>query len=399
MVYGGSGLAKTDDERVVLIPFTLPGEVVNIESLIEKNSVLTAMPTTIMQKNEHRMAAPCPNYMQCGGCHYQHIKYNKQLEIKSSIVQEQLERLGGICNAPIKKAIPSKKILDYRNHIQLHLDPTGKPGFQKAQSHDVIAIDKCLIVEEPLNALLQTILFEPESGLKRLAIRDDGLGTPLLYITGEMNNPPEFEVDFPLNVVYRGPVGEMVLSGDGFNVFEILGKHFQVSASSFFQTNREIAADMVKCLLDSIHLNKNSEVLDCYCGVGFFSTFLAEKSGRLIGIESSESACNDFAVNLDEFDHVELYQGNVEIILPELDIHPDLAVIDPPRAGIAPAAMKALIKVHPTQIAYISCDPSTLARDLKNLLNAGFQLVSVTPFDMFPQTYHIETIAILEAKG
>jgi 23S rRNA (uracil1939-C5)-methyltransferase len=399
MVYGGSGLARINNDKVVLIPFTLPGETVTAENLIEKNGIQTGIPKLITQKSAQRLTPPCPYYTQCGGCHYQHIEYAYQLEIKQSILCEQLERLGNISHPPIEKTVPSPNMFGYRNHVQFHLDTAGKPGFQKAQSHDVIAVDQCMILETPLNALVQSLIFEPDSGLTRIAIRDDGQGTPLLYMSGETNNPPEFEVDFPLNVVYRGPAGEMSLSGDDINVFEILEKEFQVSAGSFFQTNREIAEKMVKYLSDKVHLTKNSTVLDCYCGVGFFSAFLAEKAGKLIGIESSESACNDFVVNLDQFDQVELYEGNVEVILPALDIHPDLAVIDPPRAGIAPAAMKALIKACPAQLVYVSCDPSTLARDLKTLVSTGYQIDSITPFDMFPQSYHIETMVFLIAKG
>ncbi len=312
---------------------------------------------------------------------------------------EQLKRLGDFSNPPVENTIGFPRPFGYRNHVQFHLDGLGRPGFQKALSHEVIPIENCLILESPLNELLKTLSFDTDAGLKRVAIRDDGLGIPLLFMSGEQINPPEFEVDFPLNVVYRGPAGDMVLSGEGFNTFEILGKEFQVSAGSFFQTNRDIAAEMVKLILEKTHLEKKFTVLDCYCGVGFFSAFMAEKTSRLIGIESSEDACTDFVVNLDQYDQVELYQGNVEVVLPELDIHPDIAVIDPPRAGMAPAAIKALIKSCPAQIVYISCDPSTQARDLKTLKNAGYNLASITPLDMFPQTYHIETISFLDLKA
>ena len=251
-------------------------------------------------------------------------------------------------------------------------------------------------MEEPINQLLKTIQFEPEAGIERVSVRDDGEGTPLLFLTGSSNNPPEFEVDFPLNVVYRSQAGDIVLSGGGSNQFSIRGKEFQVSAGSFFQTNNEIAEKMAEVVEQLAEITSSSLVLDCYCGVGFFSKFLAEKAERLIGIESSEDACNDFAVNLDEFDNVELYQGTAEVILPHLDIKPDLVVVDPPRAGIAPSAMKALMKSRPNQIIYVSCDPSTLARDLKILTASGYAIDSITPVDMFPQTYHIESITNLK---
>ncbi len=247
-----------------------------------------------------------------------------------------------------------------------------------------------------LNLLIGKLVFEPESGIERVAFRDDGIGTPLLFLTGESMNPPDFEVDFPLNVVYRGPAGEMMLSGISYNQFDLLSKTFQVSARSFFQNNRLVVKKMVQLLLEEIP-NENHSIIDCYCGVGFFSAFLAERAEHLIGIESCESACNDFAINLDPYDHVELFQGNAEDVLPELDIHTDLMVIDPPRAGIFPKALNAIIKMRPLRIVYISCDPATLARDLKTILQNGYHLEKLIPIDMFPQTYHIESMAFLKS--
>ena len=396
MVYKGNGLANLEDGSIVFIPFTLPGETVTVESLYDRNGVRTAFPEKIVTTSSDRVTPECPYYGLCGGCQYQHINYPAQIEIKRAILVEQLERVGSLKNISVNPVVSSSRQFAYRNHVQFHLDPDGKPGFQKALSHDVIAIDKCLIVEEPINQLLKTIQFEPEAGIERVSVRDDGEGTPLLFLTGSSNNPPEFEVDFPLNVVYRSQAGDIVLSGGGSNQFSIRGKEFQVSAGSFFQTNNEIAEKMAEVVEQLAEITSSSLVLDCYCGVGFFSKFLAEKAERLIGIESSEDACNDFAVNLDEFDNVELYQGTAEVILPHLDIKPDLVVVDPPRAGIAPSAMKALMKSRPNQIIYVSCDPSTLARDLKILTASGYAIDSITPVDMFPQTYHIESITNLK---
>ncbi len=396
MVYKGNGLANMDDGSIVFIPFTLPGETVTVETLYDRNGVRTAFPENIVISSVDRISPECPYYCLCGGCQYQHINYLAQLEIKRAILIEQLDRVGSLKNIPVNPVVSSSRQFAYRNHVQFHLDPEGKPGFQKALSHDVIAIEKCLIVEEPINHLLKTIEFEPGSGIERVSVRDDGVGTPLIFLTGASNNPPEFEVDFPLNVVYRSKAGDMVLSGEGFNQFSIKGQNFQVSAGSFFQTNNEIAEKMVEIVESLAEIDNHSTVLDCYCGVGFFSRFLAKRVGRLIGIESSEDACNDFAVNLDDFENVELYQGAAEVILPQLDIKPDLVVIDPPRAGIAPAAMKALMLAKPAQMIYISCDPSTLARDLKTMAASGYSIDSITPVDMFPQTYHIESITNLK---
>lgn len=394
LVYGGSGLGRLDNGKVVLVPHTIDGENITICDIQEQNKASIGVIESITERSYYRVEPPCPYFYHCGGCQYMHIAYAHQLAIKKSILCSQLERLGGISKLDISDTIPSPDHLAYRNHVQFHIDKDGRPGFQRARSHEIIPIEKCLLLEDTLNDLLHTIVLDPSSGITRMSIRDDAIGTPVLALSGETVNPPSFEIDFPLNVVYRGPAGEMRLSGEAFNQFDIGGKTFQVSSASFFQTNRKVAERLIELLLEHIPREINT-ILDCYCGVGLFSAFLAERTRRLIGIETSETACSDFAVNLDCHDHVELYQGSAEDILPHLEIKADLVVVDPPRAGIAPAAMKAIIGMRPTRIAYISCDPSTLARDLKILTSAGFNIVTIIPLDMFPQTYHIETFVLL----
>jgi 23S rRNA (uracil1939-C5)-methyltransferase len=157
-----------------------------------------------------------------------------------------------------------------------------------------------------------------------------------------------------------------------------------------------MAGKMVSHLLERLHLSPQTTLIDVYCGGGLFSAFLAPRVGRLIGIESSPSACKDFAVNLDEFDHVELYEAPAEDVLPHLDAKPDAILVDPPRAGLERRALDGIATLNPQTIAYVSCDPATLARDIARLIANGYRLVEVTPFDLFPQTYHIESISILQ---
>jgi 23S rRNA (uracil1939-C5)-methyltransferase len=157
-----------------------------------------------------------------------------------------------------------------------------------------------------------------------------------------------------------------------------------------------MAEKMVQHLITQLPITPASTLLDVYCGVGLFSAFFAPKCGRVIGIESSESACEDFTVNLDEFDNVELYEGLAEEIIPHLEIQPDIVLVDPPRAGLDKQVIDGILNLNPQIIAYVSCDPSTLARDAARLINGGYKIKEVTPFDLFPQTYHIESISIFE---
>ena len=204
----------------------------------------------------------------------------------------------------------------------------------------------------------------------------------------------EFSTEADVSAVHLSPDGIVLLAGDDFTTLEVLGRPFRVSAGSFFQVNTAQAAAMVEHLLELLSVTSQSHVLDVYCGVGLFSAFCAERAGQVSGIELSEPACRDFAVNLDEFENVALYQGAAEDVLPGLDFTPDMVVVDPPRAGLARPALDALLQLAPPRLAYISCDPSTLARDAKRLLAGGYQLIQATPFDLFPQTYHIESISL-----
>ncbi|MDY0124647.1 MAG: rRNA adenine N-6-methyltransferase family protein, partial [Anaerolineaceae bacterium] len=195
---------------------------------------------------------------------------------------------------------------------------------------------------------------------------------------------------------YIFPDGQCLnLSGNDALVFTVLGKEFLVSPESFFQVNLSVAEEMIKHVLSQIEPRQNLEVLELYSGVGLFTRFLAPHASQLTAIESSPSACFDFVTNLDEFDNISLYEGAVEDVLPGLleQIAPvDLVVLDPPRAGLNVKARQALIDLAPHQIIYISCDPSTLARDLKHFSEAGYSLQNIHAFDMFPQTAHVETM-------
>jgi 23S rRNA (uracil1939-C5)-methyltransferase len=159
-----------------------------------------------------------------------------------------------------------------------------------------------------------------------------------------------------------------------------------------------MAGKMAEHLLEHLPVTSKTTLLDVYCGVGLFSAFFAGRVGRLIGVEASPSACKDFAANLDEFDNVELYEAPAEAVLPGLDIMPEIVIVDPPRAGLEKPVLEALLAKSPECIAYVSCDPSTLGRDAARLITGGYEIIQVTPFDLFPQTYSIESISIFE-KG
>ena len=235
--------------------------------------------------------------------------------------------------------------------------------------------------------------------LERVSLRSGQDDELMLVLESDTEETPEIEIEADISVIHVYDDHSVVIAGQDYFIINIFGKDFRVSADSFFQVNTKMAEKMVAHLIPRLPVSQSITLLDVYCGAGLFSKFFAPQYAKVIGIETSPSACEDFGVNLDEFDNVELYEGIAERILPALAeqiTQPTHMIVDPPRAGIEKHALDAILKIKPQVIAYVSCDPSTLARDAAKLINSGYRLQEVTPFDLFPQTYHIESISIFE---
>ncbi|MCX6035038.1 MAG: hypothetical protein NTV38_08695, partial [Chloroflexi bacterium] len=314
--------------------------------------------------------------------------------------------IGKIEDPPMMQIVPSSLGWNYRNYVQFHLTRTGKVGYVGAHCRSVITISECHLPEPPLNALWPRLEFDPGLGLERVSLRLGMDEQAMLVLESESPEAPELELEADLSVVHLTGNDVVVMAGDDHLTMRVEAgvngrvndRLFHVSAASFFQVNTEMAGKMVAHLLAHLPVSPATTLLDVYCGVGLFSAFFAPRLGRLIGIESSPSACEDFEINLDEFEDVELYEAPAEDVLPGLDMKPDIVIVDPPRAGLEKGSLDALLALSPSRIAYVSCDPSTLGRDAARLIDGGCRLVQVTPFDLFPQTYHIESISIFE-KG
>jgi 23S rRNA (uracil1939-C5)-methyltransferase len=396
LTYGGDALGRLPDGKAVFVPFALPGEKVRLRIKEEKRGYARGELLEVIQPAVERIRPRCLHYTVCGGCHYQHLAYESQLVVKAAIVSDQLKRIAGV-DAKIAAVAPSPSEWYYRNTVQFHLTPEGKLGFLAPDSHTVIPISECHLPEGALNELWPQLEFEAGTGLERVELRLGGAEETMLVLEGNEPDAPEFSTDLPVSAVYCGSDGEArVLAGDQDLVMQSGGRAFQVSAQSFFQVNTLQARAMADFLLARLPLHRTTTLLDVYCGVGFFSAFVAPHVGKVVGVELSPSACEDFAVNLDEFDNVDLFVGAAEDVLPDLELQPDIAIIDPPRAGMAPAALQALLALQPAVIAYVSCDLATLARDTRRLIQDGYHLEEVTPFDLFPQTYAIETVSLFK---
>ncbi len=383
---------------LVFVPFALPGETVSIRVLEEKPGHVRAVLVEVLEPSPDRVLPKCLHFGVCGGCHYQHLPYPTQVTSKTGILRDQLMRIGKIEDPPVNAAFPSSSAWNYRNHVQFHLTRDGKLGYVDAAARSVMPITECHLPEPPLGAIWPRLEFDPGLGLDRVSLRLGMNEQALLVLESGFPQAPGLELEADLSVVHLAGDDVVVMAGDDHLVMQVNDRYFRVSAASFFQVNTEMAGKMVSHLLEHLPVSPMTTMLDVYSGVGLFSAFFAPLVGRLIAIESSPSACADFGINLDEFDNVELFEAGAEDVLPALDVKPDVVILDPPRAGLEKRALDALLALGPAQIAYVSCDPSTLARDAARLIAGGYRLEQVSPFDLFPQTYHIESVSFFE-KG
>jgi 23S rRNA (uracil1939-C5)-methyltransferase len=399
LAYGGDAIGILPDGRVVFIPYVIPGELVRVSLVEDKPHHARAKLLEVVEASDERITPRCPHFGICGGCHYQHMNYPAQLNAKAHILLEQLERIGHLKQIPPIGLMASAEAWNYRNHIQFHLTNNGKLGFQKARTNQSFPIHECHLPEAVINQIWPQIEFEPSLGIERVSLRL-GVEEDLMLIL-EGSNPPllDFSIEnLTLSVVQVGPFGKVVLAGSDHILIEISGKRFKVSPTSFFQVNINQASAIVKHCLDVLPLTADMTVLDVYSGVGLFSAFIAPNVKRLVGIELSPEACEDFISNLDEFENVDLYEAAADQVLGSIQFNPDLILMDPPRAGLGRETVQAVLAQGAEHLVYVSCDPATLARDSRQFVMGGYSLSEIHLFDMFPQTYHIESLSIWEKR-
>lgn len=399
LTYGGDAMGRLADGRAVFVPFGLPGERVRVRLTEEKRSFARGELVEVLEASPHRILPRCRHFGVCGGCHYQNLPYEEQLKVKREILADQLIRIGKIENPPVQETVASPSPWNYRNHVQFHLTEDGQLGYVRADTPTVFPISECHLPEGSINTLWPQLEFEPDLNIERVSIRSGNEEDLMLILESAALESPELEIEAGISVAHVFEENAVVIAGNDHIVISVLGRDFRVSAASFFQVNTAMAEKMVKHLITNLPINQTNILFDIYCGAGLFSAFFAPKCELVVGIESSPSACEDFAFNLDEFDNLELYEGLAEEVLPGLESHVTnvtYTIVDPPRAGLEKRIIDGLLKLNPRMIAYVSCDPSTLARDAARLIHGGYRLKDVTPFDLFPQTLHIESISLFE---
>lgn len=377
VVYGGEGLAHHDGQ-VVFVPHSAPGDRLLVEPLQQRKDMLRARLVRILEPSGLRCSPPCIYFGQCGGCQLQHISYEGQLEVKRAIVAEQLERIGGL-KVEVSPTLASPLVFGYRNHARFSVDRTGHLGFTRYRSHSLVNVDHCLLLLEPINLVVRAVQGRLR-GVYQLSVRC-GHNTGQLLVAPRVPSLEAYGVE----------------TGQAYYEERVLNRNYRVSASSFFQVNTPAAEILVKKVLEFLQLEGPETVVDAYSGVGTFSVPIAERAKFVIGIEEAPSAVDDAVFNAGRLNNLRFIRGKVEEVLPSLRDRIDALVLDPARVGCAPPVLEAIRSRRPRRIVYVSCDPATLARDLKVITSGGlYHVRRVQPLDMFPQTYHVESVVLLE---
>ena len=386
LVYGGDGLGRVEG-RVVLAPFVLPGERIRAEAEREKPGLVRARTLEVIEPAGARLAAPCPYFGRCGGCHYQHAPYDLQLTAKRTILAEELRRLGKI-EPPSEVAIVSAEPWGYRNRAQLHIE-SGRLGYREARSHKLCAIDQCPISSPKLNQVIATL---------NEMLRDPRWPR---FVHGLEIFTDEEQVQLTVGDTDR-PVAKRFFEWCAENIPGLVSgpldyqQRFRVSNHSFFQVNRFLLDPLVETAVGAA---RGETALELYAGVGLFSLALGPRFREVVTVESGSVAVRDLRFNLDRagFTHVRAEKNTAEEYLEKLDRAPDFVLLDPPRAGVGKAVVTHLVRLQPRAVTIVSCDPATLARDLAGLVAAGYRIEKMTLIDLFPQTYHLETVVTLTA--
>lgn len=399
MAYGGDALGREAGGRMVFTPFGLPGEQVRVQITDEHARWARAHILEVLVPSPQRVEPRCQHFGECGGCHYQHMNYQAQLDTKTEILKEQLARIGGFDNAPVQPATPSPSPWNTRNHLQFKPTPEGRLGFNAAGSKRIIPIEECHLPEPDLAELWPRIAIKGLSGLSRVAVRSGVQNELMVILEGEGEPAIEMHLDAPLSVVWISEGETIVLAGHPSLEMQVLDQPFIVSAGSFFQVNTAVADALVERTLDKLDPQPGMIVFDLYAGVGLFSRFLAAEGAQIIAVEESASACADFESNLDAYEDIQLYEAPVEMALPEIPEQPHAIIVDPPRAGLSREALDLLATRAAPHMIYISCDAATFARDAGRLHASGYDLLQATPFDLFPQTYHLEIFSHWRARA
>ena len=416
LIYGGDGLAHlpADEQgpgKAAFIPFVLEGEKVEAEITEQGRSFVRAKSDRIIEPSLQRIDPSCPYFVRCGGCHYQHSAYEHQLEIKTAIVRENLRRIAKV-ELETKLEIHASPPWNYRNRTRLKVvtSPDFSIGYYRFNSRELLPIERCPISSPLINEAIAWLWSLGDragslAGLQEIELFADGDDKSLLVearCTPETNPKSAKQIVKILRDISPSIVGAVAFAGrpgstarriaeEGTSelTYRVRDFSFRVSAGAFFQTNRFLTDELVQIVTAG---QSGSIALDLYAGVGLFAAVLKREFDHVIAVESSPTSHADLLYNSPP--NVKAVKSMTEQYLKNAvsGQRPDLVVIDPPRSGLGEKVVNEIVALQPPRIMYVSCDPATLARDLRGLLGAGYHIQSAHLVDLFPQTYHLESV-------
>ena len=435
LIYGGEGLARLPADasgrgKAVFVPFVVAAEKIEASLTEQKPGFARARADQIIEPSPHRVQPGCPYFTQCGGCHYQHASYEHQLEIKKEILRETLRRTAKL-ELPVDIQVHPSPPWNYRNRsrLQVQTSPEFKAGYFKMGSHELLAVEQCPIssplINKAIAALWQSGRADKVTAgvheIEFFANADDSELLVEVSASAESRRAVLRQWAEELNasmpeiaglVVFRdsssrGAVAQekLLTAGADHLIYQTQKAAYRVSAGSFFQTNRHLVDELLRIVTEG---ESGDLALDLYAGVGLFSTGLARDMRHIVSIEASQTSSDDLAYNRSSNGEVvlasaEQYLARAEVkgrvgkgeVLTHTLHTPDLAVVDPPRSGLGERVARLLATLGAPRVVYVSCDPATLARDLLTLLGSGYRIQQVHLVDLFPQTFHLETVVHL----
>ena len=430
----GEGVARVDG-KVVFIPDTVTGDCVQIRITQVKAKYAKALPQNILVESLHRIRPRCIVADKCGGCQWQHIEEEYQREAKRQQVIQALQRIGGFTDLKVEPILHTSNSLNYRNKstYPLKLSETGKvqAGYYRKGSHKIINLNQCPVQDERLHPLLKEVKHDihyqgwsiydeinHKWQLRHLSLRIGiHTGEMLLTLVSTDDNLPNLEKQAEAWLErYPGLVGVCLnLNSDRTNAIfgqetkTIAGKPYikeifagvelRILADTFFQINTVAAQMLLNTVIEQLNLQGNENLVDAYCGIGTFTLPLAKLVKQAVGIESLAASVAQARENakINQIENVQFLSGKVAKCLQQINFQPDIVILDPPRKGCNPQVIDSLLTMQPSKIVYISCKPATLARDIKIMVDSGiYRLKFIQSADFFPQTTHVESVAILE---
>jgi 23S rRNA (uracil1939-C5)-methyltransferase len=426
MANGGDAVARHRGQTV-FVPYGVPGDLVRAKVITARKTYARGSIQKILEPSPQRVKAPCTYFGECGSCQWQMMAYGDQLENKKKILGDVLSKLAG-AEMPVINVIPSEDSLNYRNKAQY---PVARQqdgmaiGYYRQGSHDIVPVKQCLILRNNINEVYTHVCrvlkgagltaYDEDTGagqLRHLVLRSNNAGeTALVLVLARpgiseklmhslREHPDVKSVWANINRNHGNTIlGREwdLLNGEKYLVEMLGGIDYHLSAGSFWQVNQKTAWSAYQQISEALNLTGNEEAVDLYCGIGAISLQLARKCRKVVGIEVLDTAIRDARYNASSngIDNVFFMVGKSEQMLEKIQ-QADVLVADPPRRGLEPGVVGHIDRLKPSRMAYLSCDPATLARDIGRMTPLGYKVRHLWLVDMFPQTYHIETLALLE---